>query len=43
VIARISMRGDVAPQPGDFQGETGPVEVSNVSTVTLTIDQILGQ
>ncbi len=40
VVARISMRGNVTPQPGDFEGSSAPVPVGN-SAVKLEISEVL--
>jgi cytochrome c-type biogenesis protein CcmH len=38
--ARISRRGDVAPQPGDMQGSTAPVAVGTRG-IRLEISEVL--
>jgi cytochrome c-type biogenesis protein CcmH len=40
VVARISMRGNVTPQAGDFEGSSAPVQVGN-SAVKLEITEVL--
>jgi len=41
VGARVSMTGNALPQPGDLQGLTGPVSVTNKETTDVTIDEIV--
>ncbi|MEI6734703.1 MAG: tetratricopeptide repeat protein [Comamonadaceae bacterium] len=40
IVARISMRGNVTPQSGDFEGSSAPVPVGN-SAVKLEIAEVL--
>ncbi|MFW5969459.1 MAG: c-type cytochrome biogenesis protein CcmI [Halofilum sp. (in: g-proteobacteria)] len=39
ITARASLEGDVMPQSGDLQGESGAVEVSPDARTTVTIDE----
>lgn len=40
VSARISRSGNAAPQPGDLQGNSGPVKVG-ATNVAITIDEVV--
>jgi cytochrome c-type biogenesis protein CcmH len=40
VGARVSPSGQAMPQPGDLQGETGPVASTTAGAVSVTIDQV---
>ena len=41
VTARVSMGGSVSAQPGDLQGESGPVSVMEVPGIQVTITERL--
>ncbi|MBU2887121.1 c-type cytochrome biogenesis protein CcmI [Gilvimarinus agarilyticus] len=42
VVARVSLAGTAAPQPGDLQGSTAPVDMSKLADpVQVVIDQTL--
>ena len=41
ITARVSMTGDVQPNPGDLQGQTPPVSILDVPNTTLTITERL--
>jgi cytochrome c-type biogenesis protein CcmH len=40
VGARVSASGQATPQPGDLEGETGPVASRGASTVAVQIDRV---
>jgi cytochrome c-type biogenesis protein CcmH len=40
VGARVSASGQAMPQPGDLEGETGPVPSNSTDQVSITIDRI---
>jgi cytochrome c-type biogenesis protein CcmH len=40
VGARISPSGQAMPQPGDLEGETGPIPSNSSGPVAVTIDRI---
>ncbi len=40
VGARISPSGQAMPQPGDLEGETGPIPSGSAGQVTVTIDRV---
>ncbi len=40
VGARISPSGQAMPQPGDLEGETGPIPSSSTGQVAVTIDRV---
>jgi cytochrome c-type biogenesis protein CcmH len=40
VGARVSPSGQAMPQPGDLEGETGPVASTTAGAVSVTIDQV---
>lgn len=40
VGARVSASGQAMPQPGDLEGETGPIPSSGSGPVTVTIDRM---
>lgn len=40
VGARISPSGQAMPQPGDLEGETGPIPSSSAGQVAVTIDRV---
>ena len=40
VGARVSASGQAMPQPGDLEGETGPVPSNSADQVSITIDRI---
>lgn len=41
ITARISHSGDANPQPGDLQGDTGPLKVADTDATSVVIDQTL--
>lgn len=44
VVARVALAGGAVPQPGDWQGTLGPLELDDLpADLTLTIDQIVNE
>lgn len=38
--ARVSKSGEATPQPGDLEGEVGPIDSSETTRVAVTIDRV---
>jgi len=44
VVARVALAGGAVPQPGDWQGTLGPLELDDLpADLILTIDQIVNE